>query len=1119
MRRYAVTFILSIVAAFVLCGQENRQPRGESLLNEGLRLYGNYMDLGDTTARSRAVDNVSECLVGLASIYSDRSESMSLSKELYQWAFDLQGEALTEAGFTAAAGLSVLDYHLGYPDLARKSLEICDLLLEYFTEIKPTAISGTSLAGCLSAMGMAAYLLEEPERAVRYYDWMEKQPLPADADVLATAGVVCGLVDYSMIQSDLGNLEKALDLLKKVKAIYDSSQFKLVATLSRFSQASGTVYRQAGLHQEAVEFFETAAVINHHLCGEFDLNTIHSVKQVALTYGYCGRFDEANQLFKNLVEEIGAIYGKDSREMFSTWVDWSVSLIQQHDYETAIQACQIANDISKKLDVTLHQGYVNGILAALYKGDEKLAATFAADAFGLVKDYCKRRLAFLDERSRDRFWAIRGVNYLNSIMAGASSPSDGSGVLFDAALLSKGLLMNASRELDHFFRSLQEGDALQTYRSLKQAKDRMAYLYSGTREEQVEARRMQEDAAGLERRLMVQVKQYGDFLQYTDCSWKDVAACLGPDDVCVEFVRFTLSEKSRYYATVLVPGKNPVNVELPDMTDDLLLGQRPEALYSGKSDLYVRYLNEDSTAVHRLDVESAAVPRWRILPSGDTAIVYVTDAGVNSDESVWSKASTWQVVWSHGKFGTPEKLFDGAYRDGVSAGNALAVSGARTLRVRRNGKDTVWFAGEQACNASLSEDGSNRVLFLDFDGAVGEDLVGHHYATHEYVLVTDSLGSLVQYAKAPDGFTFDHTEWAYRSGLVVATLADINGAHTRIVLLNLSNNQMIELVSGSEIWHPSFWMHKVDISDNTDFVLDPDSAGVYYVENGSSAASIMRTKMELFWRYKDSTNLVVIGSSRSSTCVDPLYFSDSIFAVNMSMFPNSMELNRFIFENYVLNHMHKLKYMITSLDLDIWWRTEEDVDNYFFAYEYKSYPGFVYDENHDFWKDGYPENLLEYTENGLYVENERDGHLYHRGVQLAPTGKGWQENPPVDFDSTWLDTYSRLYRKNFESLKRILGLAKLHNVNVVGIVFPQSPGYRKTGSFGRYGIRRSEVDSLMQELYDLEKVYGNFRVMDENKMGNHDYPDSFAVNHDHLLNKAAKIMVPRIENVLKEFSE
>ena len=124
----------------------------------------------------------------------------------------------------------------------------------------------------------------------------------------------------------------------------------------------------------------------------------------------------------------------------------------------------------------------------------------------------------------------------------------------------------------------------------------------------------------------------------------------------------------------------------------------------------------------------------------------------------------------------------------------------------------------------------------------------------------------------------------------------------------------------------------------------------------------------------------------------------------------------------------------------------------------------------------------------------------------------------MEHDSTWLDTYPQYYKKNLEALKRLIGLAKLHDVNVVGIVFPQSPGYRKTGSFGRYGIRRSEADSLLNELKDLENVYGNFRFMDENKMGQHDYPDSLAYNQDHLLNEAAAIMVPRIENVLKQFS-
>ena len=539
---------------------------------------------------------------------------------------------------------------------------------------------------------------------------------------------------------------------------------------------------------------------------------------------------------------------------------------------------------------------------------------------------------------------------------------------------------------------------------------------------------------------------------------------------------------------------------------------------SGKSSLYVRSMNEDSTRVFRLEVESAAIPRWRILPSGDTVIVYVTNAGINSDETVWNEASTWQVAWSGGKFKKPEKLFDGAYRDGVSSENSLAVSGARLLRVRVDGKDTVWFDGAQACNASLSGDGSNRVLFLDFDGAIGKEIVGQKYGTHGYVLVADSTGALVQYAKAPDGYAFDHTEWAYKSGLVVATLTNVNGAHSRIVLVDLSTNKVTDLVTGTEIWHPSFWMQKIESSGNGEFVLNPDSAGVYYVENGSSAASILREKMEMFWRYRDSVNLIILGSSRPSSGLDPFVFSDSIFAFNMSCIPDNMELNRFLFENYVLNHMSRLKYVVVSLDIDLWWRTEDDVDSYFFAYEYKSYPGFVYDENHDFWKDGYPENLLEYTENNLYVALDKTVHSKNRGMQWLLSGMGWFEDPPVEHDSTWLDTYPQYYKKNLEALKRLIGLAKLHDVNVVGIVFPQSPGYRKTGSFGRYGIRRSEADSLLNELKDLENVYGNFRFMDENKMGLHDYPDSLAYNQDHLLNEAAAIMVPRIEKVLKQFS-
>ena len=223
---------------------------------------------------------------------------------------------------------------------------------------------------------------------------------------------------------------------------------------------------------------------------------------------------------------------------------------------------------------------------------------------------------------------------------------------------------------------------------------------------------------------------------------------------------------------------------------------------SGKSALYVRDLNASGTNLAKLDVESAAIPRWRVLENGDTVIVYVTDAGNNKEESAFKATSTWQVKFSKGKFGTPQKLFEGAYHGGVSDDNTLAVTGARILRARISGRDTVWYKdgekAEQACNVSLAKDGSKRTLFLDFGGKTGRDFVGKKYGTHERLLIANASGKLIQSVGAPDGYSFDHSEWV--SGvkdLAVATLANANGAHQKIVLVNTVDSSVVELVKYS----------------------------------------------------------------------------------------------------------------------------------------------------------------------------------------------------------------------------------------------------------------------------------------------------------------------------------
>ena len=533
---------------------------------------------------------------------------------------------------------------------------------------------------------------------------------------------------------------------------------------------------------------------------------------------------------------------------------------------------------------------------------------------------------------------------------------------------------------------------------------------------------------------------------------------------------------------------------------------------SGKSSLYVRDLDATGSRLVKLDVESAVIPRWRILENGDTAIVYVTNAGNNKDESAFRSASTWQVTFANGEFGVPQKLFDGAYHGGVSKDGNLAVTGARLLRVNVSGQESVWYNGEQACNVSLAKDGSKRTLFLDFAGKTGRDFVGRRYGTHERLLVADSMGKLVQSVGVPAGFTFDHSEWAGDRNLAVATLADANGAHRMIVLMNLLDSSFVELVEGDELWHPSLWIKPNEIPANSS--LDMDSAGVYMNPDDDMGSILMRYNMEILWRYRDTANVAILGSSRPLHSLSPSHFSPEFFAINLAHIPNSIYASRDYLKKYLLAHLKKLKYVVVSLDIDFWWKIAGEYGDNFFDVTYKKYPGYVYDENHGYWSDGYPEGLLECTHNSISVANSKP-FLQDRGRFTDTYCVAWGDTPEFSVDSTYFDDKTYLVKDCLSALKEIIELAQERGIFVVGMIFPQNPKYKETGAFGRYGMRRSMAMSLIEQFQKYETEYSNFRLLDENKMGNHDYTDDEALDSDHLCYKAAPKITSRLDSLLK----
>ena len=541
---------------------------------------------------------------------------------------------------------------------------------------------------------------------------------------------------------------------------------------------------------------------------------------------------------------------------------------------------------------------------------------------------------------------------------------------------------------------------------------------------------------------------------------------------------------------------------------------------SGKSEIYVQSLESEATTAIKLKVESAAIPRWRVLENGDTAIVYVNDAGNNKDEATFKSNSTWQVKFANGKFGTPQKLFDGAYHGGISDDNTLAVSGARILRAHVAKKDVVWYDSAQACNVSLSQDGTKRTAFLDFAGKPGKDFAGESYATHERLFIADSNGKLIQSIKSPAGYTFDHTEWATdgKKSIILATLTNSNGAHTKIAIVNPEDSSTTEIVEGEELWHPNLWLKEVQktipsTEDSTENdTIDPDSAGVYYNTSGDYVAVQWRYKMEMLWQYMNTANVVVLGSSRAMFAVNPLYFNKPFFVLNLANSENTKYGSKYIFHNYVVPHFKKLKYIIISMDLDRWYH---DNDYNFFYSKYKNFPGYIYDENHNFWIDGVPQDLLDMTFESLGQESYAQKFRPARGFQKSAS-KGWeQENVPIKRDSMWYSKNSTVYYKNYDLLVDIIKEAAEHNITVIGIEFPQSPAFKTTGSYAQFGLQRSQMPQLFEEINNISKTYPNFMFVDENKMGDHDFPEDMAQDAGHLSTDGATKMSIRLDSLLR----
>lgn len=246
------------------------------------------------------------------------------------------------------------------------------------------------------------------------------------------------------------------------------------------------------------------------------------------------------------------------------------------------------------------------------------------------------------------------------------------------------------------------------------------------------------------------------------------------------------------------------------------------------SRLFVLDLNRPDV-IDTLDMEHASVPRWYIMPDGDTAIVFVDFNGDDKDER-WLSSATWRVSYKESKyklpsplkgtykvnsFGTPEKIFDRSYNGGIAYDFSFAATGATRLYFHRAEDDEDVFeeryGDQQVCNVSVSRDSSKLISFLETAGRMGRKFTHDESgAWHHYVFYQDESGTIVKAIETLPNTAFDHVEWLNGIPVQVGILTTMDVDYHDVALIDYTQSKVHEFIKSDSVsmWHPDLWIDR-----------------------------------------------------------------------------------------------------------------------------------------------------------------------------------------------------------------------------------------------------------------------------------------------------------------------
>ena len=584
--RTIVCFLFALLVCAGLSAQK-KTTSGEIMLEEGRKQWEEYcIDL-----RSHKIDKVLDLLAeaavalkeenneeGLCEACLLSAEAFSKNYENYDAAVFLCERVLEMKPETSSIYHFRATFLLASLYLDRNLGKSASITHKHFS-IDGSSVDPKDVILGMSVQGKIAFMMDMFSLAYYAYDQIAQLDVTS-MDRFTLVKYIEAMLGYSHLLLSENKLKEASLFLETIRGLLEKNHLENSSASVPFKNMVGQMLLQNGNPALTSQWAMQACSFAMEYIAPTSVDVIQSALLYAASSSRTGQGKEGCALLNTILGYAEQRMGKDHPMYYTVNMELARLYYREGDYFSSVKLFEECYEYASAHNynkLTTISELVCGLAAS---GNTTKTERMCSQAIQILRDYVHNTLFLGSDESINTSWFTNGMRLVNSVANAIASFPDKDGILYTLALLSKNALLDNSEQIVDLYRRNGNKEFLQDLDTYQEFQHQIEDEYAKKVPDQVAIRKMKDKMLVLLSRMS---NQYSSFhkeeIFWCDVAWEEISSSLSADEAAVEYLCFTEvgTGKKKYVATVLLRGRNPVNIPL-EIDEDKLRECSPEAL-------------------------------------------------------------------------------------------------------------------------------------------------------------------------------------------------------------------------------------------------------------------------------------------------------------------------------------------------------------------------------------------------------------------------------------------------------------------------------------------------------------------------------------------------------------